>query len=102
MTVRDTQPPIELINAHLTRCGAEFVTSMAQPAGPFGAIVFGSIEDHSVRLEFFIEPKTNMWAVHLFDMTAKKVLVERVTAPIFPEAIEAYPWDVAINALDLI
>ncbi|ANP74899.1 hypothetical protein PA27867_3993 (plasmid) [Cryobacterium arcticum] len=102
MTVRDTQSLVELINAQLTQCGAEFVTSMAQPAGPFGAVVFGSIEGHGVRLEFFIEPATNMCAVHLFDMTAKKVLVERVTAPTFPEAIEAYPWDVAINTLDLI
>lgn len=102
MTVRDTQPLVELINAQLTQSGAEFVTSMAQPAGPFGAVVFGSIEDHSVRLEFFIEPTTNMCAVHLFDMAAKKVLVERVTAPTFAEAIEAYPWDVAMNVLDLI
>lgn len=102
MTVRDTQPLVELINAQLTQCGAEFVTTMAQPAGPFGAVVFGSIEDHGVRLEFFIEPGTNMCAVHLFDMTAKKVLAERVTAPTFHEAIDAYPWDVAINTLDLI
>lgn len=102
MTVRDTQPLVALINAQLTHSGAEFVTSMAQPAGPFGAVVFGSIEDHGVRLEFFIERGTNMCAVHLFDMTAKKVLVERVTAPTFPEAIEAYPWDVAISTLDLI
>ncbi|MGO4785208.1 hypothetical protein ACEN2M_15550, partial [Cryobacterium sp. W22_MBD10_FK3] len=71
MTVRDTRPLVELINAQLTQSGAEFVTSMAQPAGPFGAVVFGSIEDHSVRLEFFIEPTTNMCAVHLFDMAAK-------------------------------
>ena len=99
MAVRDTQPLVALINEHLAQSGAEFVTSMAQPAGPFGAVVFGSIEDHGVRLEFFIEPATNMCAVHLFDMPAKKVLAERVAVPTFAEAIEAYPWDTAIDTL---
>ena len=101
MTVRETQPLVALINAQLTQSGAEFVTSMAQAAGPFGAVVFGTIEDHGVRLEFFIEPATNMCAVHLFDMTTKKVLAERVTAPTFEKAIEGYPWDAAIDTLAL-
>jgi len=90
---------VELVNAQLTQRGAEFTTSMAQPAGPFGAVVFGSIEDHGVRPEFFIEPAANMCAVHLSDMTAKKVLADRVTAPTFPAAIEAYPWEVALASL---
>lgn len=101
MTVRDTQPLIELINAHLSHSGAEFVTSMAQPAGPFGAVVFGSIDDHTVRLELSIEPETRRCAVRLFDMNAKKVLSEECTAPTFEEAIETYLWDAAIGALAL-
>ena len=101
VSVRDTPPLVELINAHLAQSGAEFVTAMAQPAGPFGAIVFGSIEDHSVRLEFSADPATNTCAVQLFDMTAKQVLAERVAAPTFEAAIEAYPWDMAIDALAL-
>ena len=76
----DTEPLIALIDAQLAQSGADFVTSMAQPAGPFGAVVFGAIDDHAVRLEFFIEPATNMCAVNLFDMTTKKVFVERAGA----------------------
>lgn len=101
VSVRDTPPLVELINAHLDQRGAEFVTAMAQPAGSFGAIVFGSIEDHSVRLEFSADPATNTCAVQLFDMTTKKVLADRVAAATFPEAIAAYPWDRAINSLAL-
>jgi hypothetical protein len=37
--------------------------------------------------------------VHLFDMTAKKVLAEQVPAASFEKTIEAYPWDAAIDAL---
>ncbi|WP_146069315.1 hypothetical protein [Cryobacterium sp. Y11] len=99
MTVRETQPLVDLINARLSQIGAEFVTAMARPAGPFSAVVFGSIEDHGVRLEFFTDPSTNMCAVHLFDMNTKKVLAERATAPTFLEAITAYPWDIAMDAL---
>ncbi|TFD06316.1 hypothetical protein [Cryobacterium sp. TMT1-66-1] len=98
-TIRDTEPLVALINAQLAQSGAEFVTSMAQPAGPFGAVVFGSIDDHAVRLEFFIEPATTMCAMHLFDMTTKKVFVERVAAPTFEKAIEGYPWAAAIDML---
>jgi hypothetical protein len=101
VSVRDTHPLVELINAHLDQSGAKFVTAMAQPAGPFGALVFGSIEDHSVRLEFSADPVTNTCAVQLFDMTTKKVLADRVAAATFPEAIAAYPWDGAINSLAL-
>ena len=99
VTIRDTESLVALINAQLAQSGAEFVTSMAQPAGPFGAVVFGSINDHAVRLEFFIDPATSMCAVHLFDMTTKKVLAERVAAPTFEKAIEGYPWGAAIDML---
>ena len=99
VTIRDTEPLVALINAQLAHSGAEFVTSMAQPAGPFGAVVFGSINDHAVRLEFFIDPATSMCAVHLFDMTTKKVFAERVAAPTFEKAIEGYPWGAAIDML---
>lgn len=102
VTIRDTEPLVALINAQLAQSGAEFVTSMAQPAGPFGAVVFGSIDNHAVRLEFFIEPVTNMCAVHLFDMTTKKVFAERVAAPTFEKAIEGYPWAAAIEMLGII
>ena len=99
VTIRDTEPLVALINAQLAQSGAEFVSSMAQPAGPFGAVVFGSIDNHAVRLEFFIEPATTMCAVHLFDMTTKKVFAERVAAPTFEKAIEGYPWAAAIDML---
>ncbi|WP_035880582.1 hypothetical protein [Cryobacterium sp. MLB-32] len=99
LTIRDTKPLVALINAQLAQSGAEFATSMAQPAGPFGAVVFGSIDDHGVRLEFFIDPATNMCAVHLFDMTTKKVLADRVAALTFEKAIEGYLWAAAIDML---
>lgn len=102
VTIRDTEPLVALINAQLVQSGAEFVKSMAQPAGPFGAVVFGSIDDHTVRLEFFIEPATNMCAVHLFDTTTKKVFAEQVAAPTFEKAIEGYPWAAAIDMLGII
>jgi hypothetical protein len=102
MTVQDTRPLVAFINAQLNQTGTEFVTSMAQAAGPFGAVVFGSIEGRGARLEFFVEPATNLCAVHLFDMTAQKVLAERVAAPTFENAIEGYPWAAAIAALDLV
>ncbi len=40
-----------------------------------------------------------MCAVHLFDMTTKKVFAERVAAPTFEKAIEGYPWAAAIDML---
>ncbi|WP_146072775.1 hypothetical protein [Cryobacterium sp. Y62] len=100
VSVRDTQPLVELINTHLAQSGTQFVTAMSQPGGPFGAVVFGSIEDHGVRLEFSADPATNMCALVLFGMTARRVLAERVAAPTFPEAIAAYPWAATLDALD--
>jgi hypothetical protein len=99
VTIRDTEPLVALINSQLTQSGAEFVTSMAQPAGPFGAAVFGSIDDHAMRLEFFTEPATNLCAVHLSDMTTKKVFAKRVAAPTCEKAIQGYPWPAAIDML---
>ena len=99
MAVRDTQPLVTLVNAQLNQHGAEFVSSMAQAAGSFGAVVFGSIDGHSVRLEFTVEPSYNGCVVHLFDMSAKEVLAERALAPTFEGAIESYPWAVALHAL---
>ena len=100
LSVRAAEPLVELVKAHLARSGAEFVTSTARPAGPFGVVAFGSIEHHPVRLELSADPATNTCVVQLFDLTAKKVLVERVAAPTFKEAIEAYPWAAAMDALD--
>jgi hypothetical protein len=101
LTVRDTQPLVALVNEQLSVSGSEFLIAMAQPAGPFGAVVFGSVEGEAVRLEFAVDPVTDMCMVHLFDMTAKKILAERVTAPTFERAIESYPWEAAIAALNL-
>lgn len=101
LSVRAAEPLVELVKAHLARSGAELGTSTARPAGPFGVVVFGSIEHHPVRLEFSADPATNTCVVQLFDLTAKQVLVERVAAPTFKEAIEAYAWAEAIDALAL-
>jgi hypothetical protein len=99
VSVRDMQPLVERINAFLAQSGAEFVTAMAQSAGPFGAVVFGSVEDRGVRLDFSADPVSNTRALSVFDMAGKKVLVERVTASTFTETIEAYPWSIAIDEL---
>ncbi|ANP74804.1 hypothetical protein [Cryobacterium arcticum] len=101
LSVRSAEPLVELVKARLARSGAEFVTSTERPAGPFGVVVFGSIDQHHVRLELSADPTTNTCVVQLFDLTAKKVLVERVAAPTFQEAIEAYAWAEAIDALTL-
>jgi len=102
VTALNALPLVELVNVQLAQLGAEFRTSLAKPMGPFSAVVFGSIEDHAVRLELFTEPTTDMCAVQLFDMSAKKVLAERVAASTFDESIELYPWVDAIDALTLV
>ncbi|MGY4856847.1 hypothetical protein [Cryobacterium sp. AP23] len=99
LSAREVEPLVELVKVQVARAGAEFVTSAAQPAGPFGVVVFGSIEDHPVRLEFSADPARNTCVVQLFDMRTKMVLGERVSGPIFPAAIEAYAWGRAIDAL---
>lgn len=65
LSVHDAAPLVELVNAHLARSGAEFVTSTARPAGPFGVVVFGSIEHHPVRLELSADPTTKTCVVQL-------------------------------------
>jgi hypothetical protein len=67
--------------------------------GPFAVVVFGSIEDHPVRLEFSADPARNTCVVQLFDVRTKMVLGERVAGPLFPAAIGAYAWGRAIDAL---
>jgi hypothetical protein len=101
ITVLDTQSLVDLVNDQLALLGTTFKTAMAKPTGPFSAVVFGSIEDHAVRLEFFGAAKTDKCSVHLFDMTTKEVLAERVEAKTLPASIEAYPWESALTALDL-
>jgi hypothetical protein len=102
MSVRDAEPLVELVKAHLGRGGAGFTSSTARPAGPFGVIVFGSIEDHPVRLELSADPATNMCVVRLFDLTAKRILADPVGAPTFSEAIDTYPWAVALESLGIV
>jgi len=100
MTALGTGPLVQLVNEQLALIGAEFATAMAKPTGPFGAVVFGAIGGHRVRLDFHNEPATNVCAVHVVS-TETEDLPERSTARTFEEAIEAYPWAVAVDALEL-
>ena len=50
ITAKGTEPLVHLVNAQLAPIGAEFVTGMVKPTGPFSAVVFGSIDGHHVRL----------------------------------------------------
>jgi len=106
MTALGTGPLVELVNAQLALIGAEFAPAMAKPAGPFGSVAFGSIDGHRVRLDFHVDPATGMCSVSLMSTalatkTEAEDLPERSAAPSFEEAIEAYPWDVALEALEL-
>ena len=92
---------MEVVNVQLAHVGSEFATAMSKPTGPSGAVVFGSVEGHGVRLDFFIEPVFDTCAVQLCDQSTKEVLAERTTARTFNEAINAYPWTAAIAALNL-
>jgi hypothetical protein len=96
ITAKGTEPLVHLVNAELALIGAEFVTGMARPTGPFSAVVFGSIDGHHVRLDFSTEPASGMCAVIL---VGKDALADRSTARTFEEAIETYPWGAAIDAL---
>ena len=44
VTAKGTEPLVHLVNVQLAYIGAEFVTSMAKPTGPFSAVMFGSID----------------------------------------------------------
>jgi hypothetical protein len=96
ITGKDTEPLVHLVNAQLDLIGAEFVTGMTKPTGPFSVVVFGSIDGHHVRLTFSTEPATGMYTVVL---VSKEALGDRSAARTFEEAIEAYPWGAAIDAL---
>ena len=111
-TALGTAPLVHLVNAQLALLGAEFVSAMAKPAGPFGAVAFGSIDGHRVRLDFHVEPATGMCIVLmartalttstvLMANTETEDLPERSSASTFEEAIEAYPWAAALETLEL-
>ena len=99
VTAKGTESLVHLVNAQLALVGAEFVTGMAKPTGPFSAVVFGSIDDHHVRLDFSAEPATGMCVVVL--VGKEEALPERGAAPTFEKAIEEYPWAAVIDALGL-
>jgi hypothetical protein len=65
ITAKGTESLVHLVNAQLAIIGAEFVTEMAKPTGPFSAVVFGAIDGHRVRLDFSTEPATGMCVVAL-------------------------------------
>lgn len=97
ITAKGTEPLVHLVNAQLTFIGAEFVTGMAKPTGPFSAVVFGSIDGHRVRLDFSTEPATGMCVVVL--VGKEQFLPNRSAAPTFEAAIQTYPWAAALDAL---
>lgn len=97
ITAKGTEPLVHLVNAQLALIGAEFVTAMAKPTGPFSAVVFGSIDGRPVRLDFTTEPATGMCGVVL--VGKEEALPERSAAPTFGEAIEGHPWAAALDAL---
>jgi hypothetical protein len=99
MTAKGTESLVHLVNAQLAPIGAEFVTSMAKPTGPFSAVVFGSIDGHHVRLHFSTEPATGMCVVVLAGK--ETALPAANAAATFEEAIESYSWAAAIDALAL-
>jgi hypothetical protein len=88
---------VHLVNVQLAIIGAEFVTDMAKPTGPFSAVVFGAIDGHRVRLDFSTEPATGMCVVAL--VSEKEALPDRSAAASFDRAIETYSWDAAIDVL---
>jgi hypothetical protein len=100
-TAMDTRPLVELARVQLMKIGADFHTAMAKPAGPFGAMVFGSIDGHSVRMDLNVEPTTRLCGIHVVDPRSKELLAERVAAPSFEDAIEQYSWDDVLEAISL-
>ena len=100
VTALGTEPLVQLVNVELALIGAEFMRAMSKPTGPFSSVVFGTIDGHSVHLDFLTDPATDMCAVLLVS-TAIEALPGQSAAPTFEEAIQAYPWAVAVDALDL-
>ena len=99
ITALGTEPLVRLVNVELALIGAEFVPAMSKPTGPFSSVVFGTIDGHSVHLDFFTEPATDMCAVLLMS-TEMVALPARSTALTFEIAVQAYPWPVAVDALE--
>jgi hypothetical protein len=97
VTAKGTEPLVHLVNAELAPIGAEFVTAMAKPTGPFSAVVFGSIDGHHVRLHFSTDPATGMCVVVLAGK--EESLPDPGEAPTFEGAIQTYPWAEALGAL---
>ena len=100
ITALGTEPLVQLVNVELALIGAEFMRAMSKPTGPFGSVVFGTIDGHSVHLDFLTDPATDMCAVLLVS-TEVDALPGQSEAPTFEEAIQAYPWAVAVDALEL-
>jgi hypothetical protein len=99
ISAKGTEPLVHLVNAQLALIGAEFITSMVKPAGPFSAVVFGSIDGHHLRLDFSTEPATGMCVVAL--ASKNEALSDRSAASTFEGAIEAYPWSKATDILGM-
>lgn len=98
-TTSSTLPLVHLVNSQLALIGTEFVSTMTKPTGPFSTVVFGTVEGLHVRLDLSTDPATGMSAVLL--VSRKEPLTDRSAAPTFEEAIDAYPWAAAIDALTL-
>ena len=100
ITALGTEPLVQLVNVELALIGAEFMRTMSKPTGSFSSMVFGTIDGHSVHLDFLTDPATDMCAVLLVS-TEVEALPARRAAPTFEEAIQAYPWAVAVDTLEL-
>ena len=94
----DTRPLIELVNAQLAHDATMFRTAMGKHTGPFSEAVYGYIEGHPFRLDFFVDPRTDWLSVSAFDQRKRQVIAEPVMAVSWAEAIEVYPWTAALAA----
>ncbi|SEO09615.1 hypothetical protein [Cryobacterium luteum] len=94
-----TEPLVHLVNTEPALIGAEFVPAMAKPIGPFSSIMFGTIDGHAVHLDFLTNPATDMCAVRLVSQEVD-ALPDRSAAPTFEDAIQGYPWAIAVDALE--
>jgi hypothetical protein len=97
ITAMSTEPLVNRVNVQLALIGAEFVTIMAKPTGPFSAVVFGSIDGHRVRLDFLTEPATGLCSVVVAGK--EEALAGRGAAPTFDAAIQTHHWAAVLNAL---
>jgi hypothetical protein len=97
ITGKGTELLVHLVNAQLALIGAEFVTGMTNPTGPFSAVVFGSIDGLHVRLAFSTDTTTGMCVVAM--VSKEGALPDQSAAPTFEGAIATYPWAAALDAL---